>query len=235
MGSPRSEEGRFDNETEHPVILTNDFELQTTEVTQAQFEAVMGYNPSRFGGCSNCPVESINWYEAAAYCNALSDIASLPHCYDCSGEGTEVLCDPAADFETPYECDGYRLPTDAEWEYAVRAGSTDARYGDADDIAWYRDNSEEMTHEVAGLLPNDWGLYDMLGNVHEWCADGYHESLGTSLAIDPYGGDHGLSKVNRNSYYMSNLRGVRAARRYSDPPDRRGYWLGVRCARTLAL
>ncbi len=152
MGSPLTEKGRGENEDLHNVILTNGFYLQTTEVTQEQWKKIMGNNPSRFQRCGdNCPVEGVSWNDAKEFINKLNEL-----------EGTN----------------SYRLPTEAEWEYACRAGSVDRYYFGKDssrirEYAWYRDNSNRSTQPVAKRMPNKFGLYDMLGNVFEWCEDWY--------------------------------------------------------------
>ena len=163
MGSPESEEYRDSDEVQHRVTLTRAFLLQATEVTQAQYQALMGNNPSKFSNCSDCPVEKVSWIDAIAYVNALSKKESLPACYDSKGE--------VIGGRTVYDCKGYRLPTEAEWEYAARGGAQGARYGNLDNIAWYDGNSGRKTHPVGKKRPNSFGLYDMLGNVWEWCHD----------------------------------------------------------------
>ena len=153
MGSPESEDRIFgDFEAQRRVKITSSFLLGVHEVTQSQYESVMGRNPSHFKGANN-PVEQVSWRDAEAFCAKLS---SLP---------AEVAAGRV-----------YRLPTDAEWEYACRAGTTTAySFGDdAEDLgeyAWFRDNSTKTPHEVGKKRPNGWGLYDMHGNVWEWCED----------------------------------------------------------------
>jgi sulfatase modifying factor 1 len=137
------------------------FEIAAQPVTQAEYARVTGERPSATTG-ERAPVESVSWWDAVRFCNALSLEAGFAPVYRL-GAGEAIAWDSAAD--------GYRLPTEAEWEHACRAGSTGPRYGDLDDIAWYRGNSEEQPHEVGSRQPNAWGLYDTLGNVWEWCWD----------------------------------------------------------------
>lgn len=151
------------------TITLSDFGISETPITQAQYEEVMGTNPSYFKhhfGAPLCPVECVSWYDAMAFCRRLT----LRH----RAEG--IL---RAD-----EC--YDLPTEAQWEYACRAGTTGDRYGELNEIAWTDENSGGQTHEVKQLLPNAWGLYDMLGNVWEWCKDWYDVYPAADLT-DPTG------------------------------------------------
>ncbi len=174
----------------------------------------------------------MNWNEAAAYCNALSAGGGLAECYDCTGSGSAVTCSPAAAYASPYECPGYRLPTEAEWEYAARAGTTTGTYnGDPDTgtvscvdspvlnaIAWYCDNSGATNHAVGSLAANDWGLHDMLGNVWEWCHDWYEMDLGVGAMTDPSGPGAGSYRVARGGSWDHDARYTRAAyRNYFDP------------------
>ena len=152
MGSPESEPGRRVSETQHTVALSKAFSIGVCEVTQEQYEQVVGSNPSSFKGANN-PVEMVSWEAAVAFCEKLS---ALP-------------AEQAAGRV-------YRLPTEAEWEYACRAGTTTAfSFGDDEQdlgkYAWFRDNGGRTTHAVGEKLPNGWGLYDMHGNVFEWCSD----------------------------------------------------------------
>ncbi|WTD63971.1 formylglycine-generating enzyme family protein [Micromonospora sp. NBC_01638] len=140
------------------------FQIGAFPVTQAEYARVVGERPSAVHG-DRLPVEGVSWWDAVRFCNALSQREGLAPAYQFDGDGEGVEWDRSAD--------GYRLPTEAEWEYACRAGSTGPRYGPLDEIAWYRDNSGERVHEVGGRQPNAWGLYDMLGNVWDWCWDIY--------------------------------------------------------------
>jgi len=223
MGSPSSESGRKDDETQHRVTLTKDFYLMKHEVTQGEYEALMGKNPSEFSWCgSNCPVENVSWYDAVAYANALSDKEGLTRCY--SGSGDNIRWDKS--------CNGYRLPTEAEWEYAARAGAPTkyAGSGDVDEVAWYKDNSGQYPHPVGQKKPNAWGLYDMSGNVYEWVWDWKGSYSGD--ATNPTGPSSGSSRVERGGSSFSVSRYLRVAERYSDSPGLRQLDLGFRLART---
>jgi formylglycine-generating enzyme required for sulfatase activity len=173
--------------TAHYVTLTNDFFIGETEVTQDEYEALMGTNPSLFIDCgSDCPVENVTWNMAAAYTNAVSDSEGLEHCYTCTGSGTATSCVIAVD--PTYSCDGYRLPTEAEWEAAARCGEDTYYAGSSviDEVAWYADNSGGTTHPVTIKAPNACGLFDMNGNVLEWVVDNYATFL-SGPVTDPVG------------------------------------------------
>ena len=252
MGSPTSEPCRYwgtGGEDQHQVTLTHGFEIQSTEVTQGQFLARMGYNPTYFPSCGqSCPEEDVSWHEAAAYCNALSAQVGLTACYSCTGAGPTIACTEAPGFSGKdiYGCPGYRLPTDAEWEYAYRAGTTSALYSGAKDpatclsgadpkadpIAWYDANSGNTTHPVGQKAANAWGLYDMAGNVEEWCHDWFQTNLGFSAVTDPWGAPSGSSRVIRGGAYRFSAGGLRAAMRSQGPPSGRGDPWGFRCCRT---
>ena len=140
------------------------YRLAEFPVTQAQYAQVIGERPSAARG-DRLPVEGVSWRDAVRFCNALSELDGFAPAYRLHTDGEGVEWDDSAD--------GYRLPTEAEWEHACRAGTTGPRYGPLDEIAWYRGNSHERIHEVGGKRPNAWGLYDMLGNVWDWCWDVY--------------------------------------------------------------
>ncbi|MCC6899123.1 MAG: SUMF1/EgtB/PvdO family nonheme iron enzyme [Polyangiaceae bacterium] len=220
MGSLSGERGRDDDETEHEVRITRAFYLKATEVTQGEWKAVLGTNPSHFSSCGDtCPVEQVSWWDAIAFVNELSDREGLTRCYgeDGSFEGLS--------------CNGYRLPTEAEWEYAARAGTTTAHHGSLYDVAWYVDNSDRTTQPVAGKRANAWGLYDMLGNVWEWV----HDWKGTygSNDSDPTGPSLGVGRVVRGGSWQNVPELVRAASRDELEPGYRSFDYGLRPARSV--
>lgn len=205
MGSPKSESGRFAGETQHSVTLTRSFYISAHEVTQSQYMKVMGTNPSRFKRCGgDCPVERVTMFEAMNYANLLSDQEGLSRCY--SGRGENV--------KWKRSCTGYRLPTEAEWEYAARGGEDWVYSGAsvAGDVAWYGANSGEKLQPVGKKQPNAWGLFDMSGNVFEMVWDRYG-NYPTSAVTDPVGPSSGANRVIRGGSFFYEASRVRVAHR----------------------
>jgi len=225
---PDSKPELFDYEQPaHSVRLSKAFDLGIHEVTQGQYQEVMGENPSWFKGSDDLPVENVSCLDAVKFCNKLSEREKRTPFYRI--DGTKV---------TVVGGNGYRLPTEAEWEYACRAKST-ALYPFGDDAgklgehAWSVSNSESKTHPVGQKLPNAWGLYDMLGNVWEWCADGYHEKYyASSPSADPPGAPTASARVIRGGSFNFPPRVCRPAVRGRDSPWGRFLSMGFRVAAT---
>ena len=214
MGSPEDELGRDVDEPQHEVTLTRDFYIAEMEVTQAQWVSVMGSNPSYFPGCDECPVDKVSWTGAVYYCNALSALEGLSPAYEINAG--IVTWDP--------EAHGYRLPTEAEWEYACRAGTTTAFYNgpiiesycedpNMDEIGWYCGNDSNHTEEVGRKPPNPWGLYDMSGNLWEWCWD-WKDYYDVGPVVDPTGPDSGTDRVFRGGSWSHYALHCRSASRH---------------------
>jgi len=205
MGSPANEKGRDKDEgPQRAVTISKPFYMNVCEVTQAQYNAVMGANPSGFKG-ANRPVEQVSWNDAVTFSKKVSQKT-----------GRTVS-----------------LPTEAEWEYACRAGTTTCFSFGADDkdlgdYAWYRKNSGGKTHPVGQKKPNAWGLYDMHGNVWEWCSDWYAKSYAKLVDKDPRGPKFGFKRVLRGGSWNFNAALCRSARRTWWYPARRFNYFGFR-------
>jgi len=231
MGSP-DRTGEDDEHPQHEVRITRPFYLGVTEVTQAQYEAVMGNNPSHFsatgGGKDKVagqsteqhPVEQVSWLDAVKFCNKLSELEGRKPFYEIEGERVSV-----PDWLAP----GYRLPTEAEWEYACGGDP-----GDPAEFAWFSPKSESVTHAVSRKRANRFGLYDMLGNVWEWCWDRYEKDYYKQLVRDdPTGPDAAgaAGRVIRGGSWYDDPGSCRSANRDWFAPDRRDSYLGFRVAR----
>ncbi|KPA14223.1 serine/threonine protein kinase [Candidatus Magnetomorum sp. HK-1] len=214
MGSPLDELGRGSNETQYTVTISEPYYIQTTEVTQGQWKAVMGDNPSSFTDCGlNCPVETISWEDAQTFITVLNAM----------GDGS------------------YTFLTEAQWEYAARAGSNKAfangeilntmTDSNLDVMGWYYSNSGSTPHAVAQKQANVWGLFDMHGNVNEWCSDWYGDYPDISVT-DPGGASSGSYRVHRGGSWPNYAQYCRSAKRASYSPGNRGTSLGLRLSRT---
>ncbi|MET3848803.1 formylglycine-generating enzyme required for sulfatase activity [Paenibacillus sp. OAE614] len=188
------------------------FFMAPVPVTNAFYDAVLQHK-TRTHERVKAPVTGVSWYEAVSFCNTLSRQAGLEPCYEIADEGELVVWNR--------EADGYRLPTEAEWQHACKAGSQGYRYGELEEVAWFQENSDGMTHEVGGKLPNAWGLYDMLGNVWEWCWDLYD--------IEVYGS----YRIFRGGSWAEEARGCGATCRRRSHPTFQIDDLGFRLARSI--
>jgi formylglycine-generating enzyme required for sulfatase activity len=183
------------------------YRLGVSPVTQAQYAEVTGERPSAAQG-DDLPVEGVSWFDAVRFCNALSWRDGITPAYRIDGD----------DVGWDVESGGYRLPSEAEWEYACRAGTTGPRYGELDEIAWHRGNSGERVHDVGGRQPNAWGLHDMLGNVWDWCWDVYDAEV------------YGTYRVLRGGGWFDEHWSCRASVRRRSHPSLRLEDVGFRIA-----
>jgi formylglycine-generating enzyme required for sulfatase activity len=199
----------FNGEKPAHQVTLNDYYIGKYEVTQAQWKAIMGNNPSHFKGCDNCPVERVSWHEIQEFISKLNQKTGK----------------------------NYRLPTEAEWEYAARGGKQSKGYkysgsDNADEVAWYDDNSNYETHPVGQKAANELGIYDMSGNVLEWCSDWY-ENYANASQTNPKGSSTGSLHVNLGGSWYSSVRNVRVSARDGDIPNNHNADLGFRLARSL--
>ena len=203
--SAKDAECNADEKPAHSVWITRPFEMGKYQVTQAEYEAVTTINPSYSKG-ANLPVEGVSWEDAQRFCELVN---------------------------TKRDGYRYRLPTEAEWEYAARAGSTSCRYGHLDEVAWSRDNSMGKTHPVGEKKPNAFGLHDTLGNVWEWVEDWYSLTYyKQSPEADPKGPDSGEYRLARGGSWRGVVRGhARVSSRYMLKPNTRSIVVGFRCVR----
>jgi formylglycine-generating enzyme required for sulfatase activity len=248
MGSPESEPDRCTNESQHRRRIGRRFAIATTGVTKEQFgrlqtalPEIAKRNTSQWVKTDDSPQVEMTWYEAAAYCNWLSEKEGIPKeqwCYEPNDKGQYAAGMKAK--ENHLKLTGYRLPTEAEWEYACRAGTVTSRYYGLTDsllpqFGWYQANGQNHTERVGSLKPNDLGLFDMLGNTWEWCFDMYskqadkvaYEDMPTTQSVDDRG-----RRVLRGGAFAYRPSSVRSAYRGSYQPDARSDSIGFRPART---
>ena len=219
-----SEDGGGDEKQVKTKTLSG-FEIGSTEITQAQYNSIMGDNPSFFKLDDNAPVEKVLWKDAITFCNRLSEKMGLEPCYNL-GSG-------ACDFSK----NGFRLPTEAEWEYACRSESgSEYSLGDGESAlnrtGWYNRNSMENTHPAGQKTPTPWGLYDMHGNVWEWCNDWYaNNAYETNGKNNPTGPKSGSDKVVRGGSWLDGPKDCRSAKRRNFDPDKDYSDIGFRIVR----
>lgn len=230
MGSSAEDpDGHADERPLHEVVINKRFAMAETEVTQGQYQAVLGTNPAYFKDgpkWKQQPVENVSWHDAIGYCNELSKQERLAPCYKVQGE--EV------DWEAEQDCLGYRLPTEAEWEYAARAGQG-AKYAGSNDpkeVAWFDDSAKDArTHLVKQKKANAWFLYDLSGNVWEWVWD-YSASYQAGSQQDPVGTRSGMDRVSRGGSWVDSARDARVVSRRGGDPDYRSQARGFRLVRS---
>ncbi len=242
IGSPTTETGRFDDEKQHKEQIDHSFAIAAKEVTVEQF---LRFRPQfayrkQDAPTPDCPINEVSWYDAAAYCNWLSGQEGLHedqwfYVANASGDFAEgVKMSP----DYPNRI-GYRLPTDAEWEYACRAGAITSRsYGESEDLlsqySWCITNSQgRFLSPVGRLMPNDFGLFDMLGNAAEWCQEPWPAALDSEIREDEVEVKDGRHRILRGGAFNYRLVDVRAAYRDADMPTNRYFYYGLRPARTI--
>jgi formylglycine-generating enzyme required for sulfatase activity len=234
MGCTNEKIDKCDND-EFParkVTITRPFEMMKSEVTQELYEEILGSNPSHFTSCGeNCPVDSVSWYDSIAFANALSEREGLPECYIIKPDNVQ----PA--FANILECKGWRLPTEAEWEYAARGGKRQRYAGSQKpyEIAWYSDNSESTTQPVCSKNTNNIGLCDMSGNVFEWVWDYWDDSTENYSNIsnaDPLGAEQGQFRIYRGGSWFSDAWYSRTSFRSRGTPKTHSVVLGFRLVKT---
>ena len=244
LGSPPSEPGRGGGETQHGVTLTKAAYVGICEVTQSEWQSVMGWNESTFQG-PNRPVEQVTWYDAVSYCSRRCTRDGYTPAYTITGATYDGNHITGAEVAWNQTANGYRLLTEAEWEYACRATSMTAfcngtithsawdcgRDPGLELVGWYCNNSSSTTHDVGGMTANAWGLKDMHGNVWEWCWD-RHGAYAAENVTDPTGPASGSGRVSRGGAWPYYARDCRSAYRSSYEPGVRYSNLGLRLSVT---
>lgn len=203
---------RDDRTTRQWTVALRPFLISRFLITQNLYARVTGLSPSSLP-CQNCPVETVSWIDAVGFCNQLSKATGLTESYEFLGNDGGARIIPNSE--------GFRLPTEAEWEYACRAGTQGPRYGELDKIAWYNGNANGHIQPVGLKQPNAWGLYDMLGNVWEWCSDQYDPEV------------YGSYRIFRGGGWADDERGCLATNRRRSHPTFKIDDLGFRVARSL--
>lgn len=261
MGSPPNESGRRDDEAKHEVVITDAFLMGKNEVTQKQFAQVMGFNPSHFSKDGNgkakiqgmdvdqFPVEQVTWFDAIEFCNRLSQRKGYTPCYKISGKQMEGPSIVKAKIELDTNANGYRLPTEAEWEYACRAGTTTRFHfaqsnngkfanhkpgystgGYGIKVARFKDLGRPTT--VGSYPANAWELQEMHGNVAEWCWDWYGKDYYPKSPKEaPTGPDDGDHRVLRGGSWLVSEESCRSASRFWQAPGAKSYFSGFRVVR----
>ena len=254
MGSPENEYQSDSNEhPQHVVTLTKPYYIGVYEVTQEEFMFTMGFNPSTIKGSKRLPVETLTWYDAVIFCNRLSELDNIDSAYEISNIKMDGLHVINADVHWTTGSRGYRLPTEAEWEFACRAGTiTPFPYGNTistdqanyDGTVSYFENNKTYSKketqgifrkrpvEVDSLLPNNFGLYNIVGNVFEWCWD-YYGKYSPQHQYDRTGPDTGTGRIRRSGAYGSPGYHMRSSLRHGIPLGVALFHMGLRVAKNI--